>query len=119
MKSTIVTTVPTLAERRLHERHAIRTDAAVLLPDGYQYTVQTLDLGRAGMALVADINPPVGSNLAVRVSLPLHPSGHGLFVAHARVANSVLDGAEGGFRVSLQFLTLEAAATQVLERFLP
>lgn len=104
------------AERRVHPRHPLRTQAFVVLGDGRQFEARTLDIGQGGMAIVAGINPPAGSTFSVRVTLPIHPKGHAPFEAQVRVANCVLDGTEGGFRMGVEFQALDAQARAVLER---
>ena len=110
--------VPTISDRRAHTRHAFRTDVLVLMPGGRQGIGQALDIGRGGMAIVADINPTVGSGMAIHLTLPARPSGSAVFEARVLVANCVLDGAEGGFRIGLQFLALEPAVKLALANFL-
>ena len=104
------------AERRIHPRHALRTHALVVLGDGRQIEARTLAIGRGGMANVAGINPPAGSTFTVRVTPPIHPKGHAPFEAQVRVADCVLDGAEGGFRLGVEFQALDALARAVLKR---
>ena len=106
------------SERRAFPRHPIRTQAFVVLGDGRQLEARTLDIGKGGMAIVTGINSPVGSQFGVRLTLPVHPKGNALFEAQVRVANCVLDGVEGGFRLGLEFLTLEPTAKGVLDRAL-
>lgn len=105
-------------DRRAHARHPIRTEARVSLPDGRVLAVQTLDIGKGGAAVVADINPAVGTLLRVQMRLPARPRGSALFEATASVANSVLDGREGGFRIGLKFGPLDAAAQAALKGML-
>lgn len=106
------------SERRAFPRHPIRTQAYIVLGDGRQLEARTLDIGKGGMGIVTSINPPVGSQFGVRMTLPVHPKGNALFEAQVRVANCVLDGAEGGFRLGLEFLALPPAAKSVLDRVL-
>lgn len=106
------------SERRAYPRHPLRTQAMVVLGEGRLLEARTLDIGKGGMALVTGINAPVGSQFGVRMTLPVHPKGNALFEARVRVANCVLDGVEGGFRLGLEFLALDAAAKSVLERAL-
>ncbi len=106
------------AERRAYPRHPLRTHAVLILADGRQIEARTLDVGKGGMAIVSNSNPPIGSTFGIRVTLPTHPRGNAVFEARVRVANSVLDGAESGFRIGIEFLALEPAARAVLERAL-
>lgn len=105
-------------ERRAHPRHPLRTSATIVLADGRMVDARTLDIGKGGTGVVAGINPPLGSSFGLRMSLPVHPKGNALFEAQVRVANCVLDGVEGGFRLGLEFLALTPQARSVLERAL-
>ena len=68
------------------------------------------------MSVFSGIQPPAGSTFAVRAALPIHPKVHAPIEAQVRVANCVFDGAEGGFRMGVECLALDARARAVLLR---
>lgn len=107
------------SERRAHDRHPLRTSATLQFASGPPQAARTLDIGRGGMGIVAGLNPPLGTELEVRLRLPVRPKGNAELVARARVVNSVLAGSEDGFRLGLQFSAMDAEAKSVLARFLP
>ncbi len=105
-----------IKDRRAHERHPLRTDVALMLPDGRQIAGRTLDIGKGGMAVVIDLNPNIGLKLALRVRLPQRQGGNAPFEAQATVQSCVLATADGGFRLGLQFAPLSTAAQAVLKQ---
>lgn len=108
-----------ISDRRGHQRHAFHTDAVLTLPDGRALVAQTLDVGMGGAAVVTDINPPIGFELTIRMSMPARPKGSKVFEARASVANCILAGGDGGFRVGLQFKPLTPEAVLALKGLLP
>lgn len=108
-----------ISDRRGHERQAFRTDALLTLPGGRNVLAQTLDVGMGGAAVVTDVNPPIGAPLTIRMSMPARPSGQKIFQAQARVANATLSGTDGGFRLGLQFESLDSEAQAALKGVLP
>ena len=114
---TLSTTV--ISDRRGQQRHAFHADATVVLADGRQQLVQTLDIGKGGAAIVADFNPAAGSTLMFRVRLPARGKGSVPFESVAQVVSSILAGHEGGFRVGLQFPPLNEASLAALKGLLP
>jgi hypothetical protein len=114
----VFSTAPT--ERRGEDRHPYRTQVLLQLPDGQQVVGQSLDIGKGGMGIVTDLNPPTGFVLRVRLMVPAPGSrGSVMFNARTTVANSVLAGREGGFRVGLQFDPLDDASKAALNGILP
>jgi hypothetical protein len=103
-----------ISERRAEDRHLFRTEVLILVPGGGQYIGQTLDIGTGGMAIVCDINPPQGFELTIRLTTPARSRGSLTFEARATVANCVLAGRDGGFRIGLAFVSLDAAANAAL-----
>ncbi len=108
-----------LSDRRAHDRHPFRTSARLVLADGRELPARTLDLGKGGTGVVADINLAVGTALKVRMRLPARPSGSAAFEALATVANCALAGSEGGFRIGLEFVSLDAASLAAIKGALP
>jgi hypothetical protein len=108
-----------LSDRRAHDRHPFRTAAQLVLADGRELPARTLDLGKGGTGVVVDVNLAVGTTLQVRMRLPARPSGSTSFEARATVANCTLAGSDGGFRVGLEFASLDAAALAALKGALP
>lgn len=111
--------IATGAERRTHGRHAIHTEVILDLADSRRLVGRTLDVGKGGMGIVADINPPYGSTFKVRVLLPTRPRGAGIFEAEVRAVNSIYTSRDGGFRIGVQFVKVSPEAEDVLNRFLP
>ncbi len=110
--------IPTVAtNRRAHDRFPLRTDVLLQLSDGRQARARSLDMGKGGMGIVTDINALVGTKLNLQLRLPVGTGGSELFQASAVVANVVLAGSDGGFRLGLQFLELSAQAREVLGHF--
>jgi len=108
-----------ITDRRAHDRHPFRTSAVLVLPDGRSVQARTLDIGKGGAGVVTDINAPIDIELTLRMSLPARPAGSALFEARATVVNCSLAGSEGGFRIGLQFGTLQPSALAALKGVLP
>lgn len=106
-------------DRRAFARHLLHTQASLVLSDGQKVPARTLDISKGGLGVVADLNARVGTKLGLSVSLPIHPRGSAILSTQVVVANCVLDGQEGGFRMGLMFFDLDAQARQVLARVLP
>lgn len=109
----------TITDRRAHDRYPLRTDVVLQTADGQQFAGRTLDIGKGGMAVVLDINPPIGLQFVARARLPVRPGGNAAFEAPVSVASCVLAVSDGGFRLGLQFGTLDAKMQDVLKRCLP
>ncbi|MBL8345468.1 MAG: PilZ domain-containing protein [Rubrivivax sp.] len=106
-------------DRRAHDRHPFRTSAALVMSDGRVLQARTLDVGKGGAGVVVDVSLPVDAGLTIRMNLPARPTGSALFEARATVVSCSLAGSEGGFRIGLQFGTLEASALAALKGVLP
>jgi c-di-GMP-binding flagellar brake protein YcgR len=106
--------MPAFNDRRSGDRYAIRTAALLGLPDGRIVDARSLDVGLGGAGVVSDLNLPVGTAVALRLSLPDNAGGRAVFEATAKVVNCTLAGRDGGFRLGLQFDPLSAAASAVL-----
>lgn len=106
-------------DRRAHDRYAIHVSAQLLLGNGAAVPARTLDIGKGGAGVVCDYNLPVGTRLTVRLRLPARPSGSAEFDSPATVVNCTLAGADGGFRLGLQFGTLAPAALTALKGIMP
>ena len=112
-------TTQVISDRRAHDRHPLRTDISLRTADGRQFPGRMMDIGKGGMAVVIDINPPMGSPFTVGARVPVRPGGSAIFEAPVSVASCVLAVNDGGFRVGLQFGALDAKAQDVLKRCLP
>lgn len=108
-----------LSDRRAHDRHPFRTAAQLVLADGRELPARTLDLGKGGAGVVADLNLAVGTAMKVRMRLPARPSGSTSFECRATVANCTLAGSDGGFRIGLEFISPDAAALAAIKGALP
>lgn len=106
------------SERRAFPRHPLRTQALIVLADGRLIEARTMDIGKGGMGVVLGFNTPVGSRFGIRLTLPIRPKGNALFETQVQVANCVLDGAAGGFRLGLEFVALQPEAQAVLDKAL-
>lgn len=104
-----------ISDRRSHDRHAIRTQATLFLGNGREVTGYSLDIGEGGAAVVCDLNIPLGHSLSIRLTLPANPRGNTPFEAKATVANCILAGRDGGFRIGLEFEFLEPSAMAALK----
>lgn len=105
-------------ERRAFPRNPLRTQVFIVLADGRRLEARTMDIGKGGMGVVIGVNAPVGSRFGVSLTLPIRPKGNALFETQVQVANCVLDGVEGGFRLGLEFLALQPEAQAVLDKAL-
>ncbi len=105
-------------ENRIHQRRPLRAVATIMLPGNQEIEVHTLDLSRGGMAIVANANPRQGTEFGIRVTLPLRQRGSGTLEARVRVVHSILARDEGGFKVGLQFIGIDANGQSVIDEFL-
>lgn len=106
------------ANRRTHQRHPLRVGVALVFDNGYRIEARSLDISSGGLGVVTDTNVPVGVRLTIDMHLPVAPSGAVAFTAQAFVVNTVLAGEDGGFRLGLQFLALDAGCRDALARHL-
>lgn len=100
--------------RRAHERSALRIGVTLVFTNGFSSAARCLDISKGGMGVVAELSVPVGARLRVQARLPVAVGSPLPFEADAFVSNSVLAGAEGGFRLGLQFLELPPPARDAL-----
>lgn len=108
----------TANDKRRHERRALRSQAVLLLPGGQSFPVQTFDISIGGVGVLAPAAARVGTRLAIRVTLPMRPSGQTTFDAIVTVAHSMLSGREEGFKVGLTFTTLEPRAESAIRQYI-
>lgn len=108
-----------ISDRRAHDRTGIRTQAILVLADGREVVGYTMDIGEGGAAVVCDLNLPLDYPLTIRLTLPANPKGNAPFEASAVVANCILAGRDGGFRVGLSFRQLEPSAKAALKGLKP
>jgi c-di-GMP-binding flagellar brake protein YcgR len=85
---------------------------------GQSVVVRTYDISEGGLGIVTDASPPYGTNLSVRVRIPAGDAIPMELDARVTVARSVLSSDESGFKVGLQFVSLEPAARAAIRRFL-
>lgn len=109
---------PPSPEKRRQERRVLRSQALLLLPAGQTFPVQTLDISVGGVGVLAPANARTGARLAVRLTLPVRPSGQTTFDAAVTVAHSVLSRHEEGFKIGLQFLDLEPRAESAIRHYI-
>lgn len=105
------------AERRLHTRRAIRTVARISTRNGV-IDVRTIDASIGGLAIAADINPPVGTEFQIALQLPGKRGALEPFTASVRVMYSAYAADQGRFKIGLQFGKLDPASEKVLRAFL-
>lgn len=105
-----------MSERRSFLRKSLRTIATVHVA-GQTVRVRTLDVSVSGMAIVAAVNPPPGMSFDIEFELLV--GGRGATVrAKAQVMHSVLSSADSGFRIGLNFLSIEPASVTAIEQYL-
>lgn len=105
-------------ENRRHERRALRSQAVLLLPGGQTFPVQTLDISVGGVGVLAPANARNGTRLAIRLTLPVRPSGTTTFDAAVTVVHSVLSRHEEGFKVGLQFIDLDPRSASAIRHYI-
>jgi hypothetical protein len=77
---------------------------------------RSLDISTGGIAVIADVNLPLGQNCRLQFPLPT-PDGHDRPVElHGRVLNTVLT--KHGFRLGLGFVGTDMPTQEMLKRFL-
>lgn len=104
-------------DRRAHDRRPLRVPARVLLPNDQTFDVRTLDIGAGGMGILAGANPRPGTTFGIQFTLPAKGNaGPAQMQLKVKVAHSVLDA--GGFKIGLQFVTLDAAVERVIRQYL-
>jgi c-di-GMP-binding flagellar brake protein YcgR len=102
----------------MYDRRPLRTTANAMLPGNILVEVRTLDISAGGMAIVAPANPAIGTTFTIRVHVPLKPTGSATFDATVKVRNSVHGTAEGGFRIGLEFVHLDATARSAITKYM-
>lgn len=105
-------------DRRGSDRRSLRASVLLKLPTGHVIEARALDIGKGGTGVVCDFNVAVGTEVAIRMALPVNPSGGTVFEATAKVTNCTLSSKDGGFRLGLQFNALSAAASAALTKHL-
>jgi len=105
------------SDRRAHDRRPLRIAARVLLPNDQSFEVRTLDIGAGGMGIVAGANPKPGTTFAIQFNLPAKTGPATPLQVRVKVANSVLGGDQGGFKIGLQFLALDPVSERVIRQF--
>ena len=76
---------------------------------------RTLDVSISGLAVVADINPPLGLSCVVEFSLPGQNGLLQMLELQATVLNTVLT--RDGFRIGLKFDAPSARTRQLLQNY--
>lgn len=106
------------SDRRAHDRRPLRIPARVLLPGDLSFDVRTLDIGVGGMGIVASANPKPGTTFAIQFALPSKTGGSAApLQVKVKVANSVLGVDQGGFKIGLQFLTMDPGSERIIRQF--
>ena len=106
------------SERRLYPRRILRCTADVRASPAETFRARTLDISPGGMAIITEHNPRVGQKLALRLPLPVRPKGMVAIEVLSEVLHSFLALNEGGFKVGLRFVGVEAAAASAINQFL-
>jgi c-di-GMP-binding flagellar brake protein YcgR len=104
-------------DRRRDERRLFRGGALWAPAGSSPMQARTLDLSLTGIALVSQINPTIGCRCRVRFALPTHEGASLTVDMIARVVRASFSGAEDGFRVGIEFDSLEPEAERALKRF--
>ena len=104
-------------ERRRAFRKMIRTRVTITQGEN-QFTAQSFDLSSGGIGLILPINPPYGLMLSLRFVVPKKPRGTALVEAAGKVVHSIFSADEGGFKVGVNFTSLNDASKAALIGFL-
>lgn len=111
-----ITTDPSGPEQRRSPRWQIKTAARLVLNSNQVANARTLDISAGGLSVVADFSLPVGTKLQVSLLLPPRVGNAIPLSARAEVMNCILDGRNGGFRIGMQFVEIDAAVRTEIER---
>lgn len=106
------------SDQRRHERRALRSQAVLLLPGGHTFAVHTCDISIGGVGVLAPAAAPVGARLAIRLTLPMRPSGQVTFEESVTVAHCLLSRHEEGFKVGLSFTALESKSESAIRQYI-
>lgn len=93
----------TKAEKRSHERRAMRSPVEVLLPGGRRWRCAPPTSAWAASAWWSWPTRP-GLEVQLRIPLPFGASGTQHFEVCARVQHSVFSNRDDGFRIGMVFL---------------
>jgi hypothetical protein len=102
---------------REQERKLMRVPAMLTFADGSSCEARTLNVSESGMGVVAPVNPRDGARVTVIFRLPTDPSSAPPLKVPADVRNSVLSGADSGFRLGLQFVNAPASALSMIKAY--
>lgn len=106
--------LPQARNRRAAPRKAIRQDATVVYGDASR-VVQTWDLGRDGMCLLAPRPIAPGTRCTITFEVPLGAERVGITAAAKVVYSSY--SAAGEFKIGAVFTDLDEGAALVLAKF--
>jgi c-di-GMP-binding flagellar brake protein YcgR len=87
------------------------------MPDGAAFEARTLNISESGMGIVTAVNPRDGTVITITFRLPTDAADAQPMQLSAEVRNSVLSGADSGFRLGLQFVNLQKSTLQTLRNF--
>jgi len=104
------------SEQRRNPRWMLRTTAKLTFGPGQVTTVRTFDVSVGGVSVICQSTVPIGSTLQISFLLPPATGGRPIpLSARAKVIGCIFDSRSSGFRVSMQFLEIDAAAKTVIE----
>lgn len=104
-------------ERRRAVRKMIRTRVTLTQGEN-QFSVQSFDVSIGGIGLILPINPPYGLIVSLRFVIPKKPRGTALVEATGKVVHSIFSADEDGFKVGVNFTSLNDASKAALIGFL-
>ncbi len=103
-------------EQRRSPRWQIKTAARLVVLNSNQVAeARTLDISSGGLSIIADFSLKVGTLLQVSLLLPPKVKDAVPLSARAEVMNCVFDGRNGGFRIGMQFVDIDATARAEIE----
>jgi len=104
-------------ERRGAVRKPLHVRAR-LTAAGKSVEVRTFDISRSGLGIYAEFNPRAGLEVEVALSLLIpgkEPKG---FQARAKITHSVFTSDGRGFKLGMEFMSVDAPSLQALSNFL-
>jgi len=107
---------PRQGEARAHARLALRHPALITLLDETRVDAWTVDLSYGGICVRTEVRLRLTQYCAVRFSVTLDDALQAV-LALGQVAYSEPEQ-QGGFRSGIQFIKVDAASAQVIDRLL-
>ena len=112
-----------MAENRKDQRHSKHVRAVIIIDeDGKQSRThgKTHDISTSGASIISGYN--LRSKQTITVCLLLHPGDQKsppvVVEAKSKIACSVLSSQQGGFRIGVEFVSVEGDGAMLLQKFL-